>query len=732
MPREETLPTQPVADLQTTELSALLNQLQKAEALAVVMESFSEAESFRASSVEPRWLRNEALYLGVVPQKYWKGTSVPRASTSFTLVADQIEAAAPIIGQALFTQPDWFEVTPKEGTTQQEAKQLRDQLLYQLENPGVDRKKFKSEVEQVIKDVLLKGNGYITIEHNPATRLLTAYYRDARDIYVDPGCTDPLNIEASRYVILRDFKTMEEVRAWRGMPGISLPSDAQLSALAKSASLRRAEFLKQRQANMQGSSLAPGLQLLTANPTGNKLEILTYYSKTQIVMTIGTEWVLFSEKNPYGFFPVVSAVATIVNGQHYGRSIADRQADLQGVIEGLINGHLDELSLAINPPRGQRSGATVTSGSNYIHPGQVINTPDPKRDLNFMVPNGVTQNVFQSVEFLIRSADSRTGYDSAGGKFKPGNANRTLGGMQMQAQGGFTRISVLVEHLENALEQMLHKMVKMTFVTTGENVYLPAKQDESKAYLVNSNVLNKPVNVCIRASSQMLTREKLMAALPTITQFYTAPNFQQGLAESDQKLNWAEMARFIKTATGIDREFEFIVPLSPEEKQARQQPPPEVMMQAQQKQQDIQTRLQLGQMKSQTEIQKAVIAKQPAPPDPSEMLREQQKAQMEREKAAIEVELQQAKLEHEKQMNAMKLQMEQAKMALQAQKAQLDQFTAQSKAQTDLQVNEIKGQQALRQAEIANEQSARHAEESHAAKLKMQEAAGKNTKERSK
>lgn len=737
MALEEPIPVQPEADLTTASIASFLNQFKLATALSVVKQSFFEAEVFRSQNIESRWIRNEALYLGKVPQKYWQGTSVPRSSVSFSLVADQVEAALPMILQALMSQPDWFEVLPKNGTTLPEALQIRDQLLYQLENPGEGNKPFKAELEQIVKDMLVKGNGYVTLEYNPATKYIKPSFRDIRDIYIDPGCSDPLNIDAARFIILRDMKTVDEVRSWRELPSMNVPSDEQLAHLSKSGSQRRAEQLKQQQAQMTGSSETPATQNLIPDAAGNRLEVLTYYSKKQIVMTLGTEWVLFSETNPFGFFPAASCVCTVVNGQHYGQSIADRQADLQGTIAGLINGHLDEVALSINPPRGQGSSASgADASSKYLHPGQVWSLKNPKTDLNFFTPSGVTQNVFQSIDFLIRTGDSRTGFDTAAGKFKPGNANRTLGGMQMQQAGGFTRISLLVQHVEDMLVQMLQKMLRMTSVIAGSGVFMPAKVNDRQSYLVNSSVLGKPVNVCIRASSQMLTRDKLMGILPVITQFYTQPNFQQGLAEADMKLNWPEMFRFVQQATGVEKQFDFVVPLTPEEKQARQQPPPEVLMQAQQAERSDQVRLQLGQMKSQTELQKAAIAKQP---DPSEAMREQQKMNLEREKALMEAELQAQKLEFEAQMQALKLQSEQAKMAIAAQKAQLDQVIAQTKAQTDLRVNELQGfqavqqgEQALQQQEATAAQSNRHAEEAHKTKLKMQEAGPPDSKARSK
>lgn len=737
MAQEAPIPVQPEADLTTASIAAFLNQFNNAMALSVVKQSFFEAEVFRAQNIEARWTRNEALYLGKVPQKTWNGTSVPRSSVSYSLVADQVEAALPMILQALFSQPDWFEVTPKNETTLPEALQIRDQLLYQLENPGEGMKPFKAELEQVVKDMLIKGNGYVTLEYNPATKYIKPSYRDIRDIYIDPGCSDPLNLDAARYVILRDTKTIDEIRSWRNLPKMNMPSDEQLAALARQGSLRRADQLKQQTAQMTGSSETPAMQNLIPDAAGHKLEILTYYSKKQIVVTIGTEWVLFSEENPFGFFPGASCVCAIINGQHYGMSIADRQSDIQGTVAGLINAHLDELALSVNPPRGQGSSATgADASSKSLHPGQVWSLKNPKTDLNFFTPSGATQNVFQSIQFLIQTADARTGFDSAAGKFKPGNANRTLGGMQMQQAGGFTRISLLVQHVEDMLTQMLHKMLRMTSIISGSGVFLPAQAGERQSYLVNSSTLGKPVNVCIRAASQMLTREKLMGILPVITQFYTQPNFQQGLAESDLKINWPEMFRFVQQATGVEKQFEFVVPLTPEEKQARMQPPPEAVMQAQQAERSDNVRLQLGQMKAQTEIQKTVLSKQP---DPTEGFREQQKLEIERQKAEMEAAMQEQKLQFEAQMQAMKLQAEQAKMALAAQKAQLDQIIAQTRAQTDLRVNEIKGEQALRQGEqnlVQQEanaaQATRHAEEAHASKLKMQEAGPPDSKARSK
>lgn len=706
MPEQSPIPQQPYANLEGDPLKLGFDQLEQAYSLALVRETFDQYSSVRHINQEKKWASSDALYFGYLPQRVWEGTNVPRSSWSNQLVYDHVEGSLSIIQQALFAQPEWFDVEADFGSTPQQARQQRAHLNYLLEGNGYDVTSFQTEMELALKDMLLYGNGGVILEYDPVKKRPVVQWLDIHDLYVDPGTPTP-HIDKARSVIRRSRKTVDELLAWEGSPGVRLPTKSQLYGMAANGvPWTTGDQSVQLKESLQGQQYF-GQPDMVSLPADKRIEVLTYYSPTRIIMVLNREWVMYSERNPYECIPMAFAPYSIVAGKWHALSVSDIQERNQRVSEALVNARLDELALIVNPPRVTKASSTYTPSQQRWGPGRSIRAGNPKEDVIFPASQNATANIYAEVDYIDKTADKRSGVSSLGmGVPRPGNANRTASGMQMQLEGGMSRIQVVVKHVEDYLIiPLLHKIIKMLQVHN-QAEFLPG-MDGGQQQIVPAQVLKSKTRFKITAASKMMTRDRLGSMFPVLMQFFVQGPFLGEIQKTGQTLDWNEVFQMLSDATGTGKLYQFIRPLSQQEQQAMNQPPPQV-----------QAQMQMEQQKMQMELQKEQIKKQP---DPQQMQMEQQKAQLEMAKsqqkletdqilAQMKIQMEQMKLEIEKQKAQLKLQLEEAKIQQGARKAQLDTDNA-----------ALQGALKVQQAQVDAEMKSRHNEESHSVKMKQAE-----------
>jgi len=681
LPTQSSAPLVATVDLDQGPLVSFLEGLRNDYALTLVNKTYFLYETFRQQNHEPRWNTNYALWSMWLQQKVWEGTTIARSSLPVGLVFDQIESALPAITQALFSQPDWFQVEAEVGGDPVEAQGIAAHLQYLLDHDKDDYgMTAMNDIEMAIKSMLTLGTGAIGLEWDAARQRPSVSWIDNRDLYLDPGAQVP-GTDYCRSVIRRSTPTVETIQGWKDIPGMKIPEENILWGMANSRRFTTGDQSRQIQASLLGVNYSPGSSDVIPNPTDRQVEVLTYWSKTRIIMILNREWVLFSDKNPYGFIPFNVAPCYTIIGQPYGLGIADAQRSNQLYMEALLNGRLDELSLALHPPRVQKAASTLTPNQQRWRPGAIFRTNSPKDDFIQMLPGGATTNVYEELGYIETMAAKRTGINSMGsGVPTPSNANRTLGGIQAQMSGSSMRLQPIVKHAEDYLiRPLLYKMYRMIQVHTQPDQMLPGRRPEGETVSVSAAAFRKPVQFRILASSQMLTREKLQAVFPVLMQTFMNGQFVQGIAETGKVVDWDVMAKMLQDATGVGRTYTLIRPMNQQEQQAKQQPPPQVIAAQQKSQQDAQLRLQLADKDTQRAMMVAQVDKQQGP---MEMQLEQQKFELEQQKAALDV-----------QMKQLEMQMKAQELEMKHRASVQDMFVKQQQAQTDLQLGAQKAQQ---------------------------------------
>lgn len=725
MPEERQAPQIPELNLEAEPLKLGFEVMEDAYALSTVKQTFWQYEWFRSQNHDPRWNSHDALYTGWVPPKTWEGTTTPRSSLGMPITFSQIETVFPALHQALFAERVWFEVDPEPGVEAKEADDVQAHLKYAIEHPKADYTgSTEVELELAEKQMLQHGNGGGEIVWDSEGSHPRFEWVDLRDIYFDPGCPTP-SVDHNRSIIRRKMMTVQELDDLRKDERMRIPSKPVLMHMARNLNTVIADRTKQTSEALRGIQYNPAQHEGSPLPSERKIEVLIYYSPHKIIWVLNREWIAYNSRNPYGFIPFVFAPCFPVPGRFYAQSYADVIENPQRYIEALYNGRLDELALQLRPPRVRKRGSILTPSQQRWGPGQVSEADDPSKDMAVHYPQGATANVMDDIAYLETMVERLTGANAVNaGVPRPGNANRTATGMNLQSQGGNSRLWPLVKHMEDYLIiPMLYKMYKMVQVHTYPQQQLPAVGQDGKYSQIQAGAFKGQCRFTISASSKMMTREKLAQIVPFIGQYMLNGPFIQSLQAMGQTVDFQVYGKMIQDATGTGDKYQLIRPLNQQEQQAKQAPNPQVVADQQKSQAELQTRQQLMQTKVQGELQKAQIMKAP---DPGEAQAQQQQNQADMMKSMVQmaIEKQKAQLDQQKSQHKMLIdhQTAQQKMAHERQAAQQKMFSdavmthqqlqaSRQQASHDLALQQAQGQQKMQQDQVASQQKVQQSQE---------------------
>jgi hypothetical protein len=696
-----------VIDFESGPLKLPGQQIDTTYALNLVQQTFNVYETFRTQNHDRRWTGHDSLYSAWLPQKYWTGTPTPRASWSYPIVFDQIEAALPVLMQSIFSGQDYFQVQSENSSSQQEARDVHDHMDYILEHGKYDGGSTpRTEMKLAAKSQLLYGNGGVALEWDHKKNIPTISWVDIRDFYVDPGLTTP-NIDESRSIIRKKLFTVAELEAMRDDPRITLPETSVLNWMAANRLTTFGDQTKRMQESFRGVSYTPGITDWVPAPSEKFIECLMYYSKDRIIWVLNRASVIYNDVNPYGFIPFSFAPCYIFPGRFYAMSIGDVQEANQRYLESLFNARLDELSLSIHPPRVTKRGSLMTPAQQRWSPGQVYQVDDPQKDIQMLMPTGATANVYSELQFIETAAEKRTGVNGIGqGVPRGGNINRTATGVQAQQTGTASRMQELVSNFEDyLLLPSLYKMFRMIGIHTVPGQQLPATDADGTQRTISADSFRYPMKFRMLAASRMITRDKLMQVYPFLTQALFQGPVMQALHQLGQTVDFNELTDMLQAATGTAKLYKLIRPLNDQEKQQRDQ---DAKQQQDQAEKDGQLRLQLGQMKAQTEqqttqmrvqgeLQKTQIQQQPKPPSQDDIVKAQAQQQILQQKAQYEQAAAQLNLQTEQQ----KMQAAAVKAEFEAQQKQQDLAFKRAESQHKLATQQQTSQLGLQQQAAA-------------------------------
>jgi hypothetical protein len=593
-------------------------------ALKIAKSDFETAEAYRTQNIDPRLSIADQLYLAWNPPKMWEGTRIPRSNVGIFTCFEQIESLLPKLMTSIFADyPKWFMCSGRLGTSPEEARNVQDLMIAQMENLNMHGISTIREVfRRCFKDAFVYGNGvaelcwlsqtvkrnYTYREAKPETKRLEIpgmgmieiptgrirrriktvpiieeieqpFLRNIRpqDFYIDPNCPSPI-VSDAHYCCSRRLMAIDEIMAYDGTEGFDIPDNDTLIALTKTKPVAQGDYTKSQTEAMRQMWWQPQNDT-SADAAGKKLEVIEYTTKDHKVWMLNRQRVIYNEPNPYGFINYYDFFYCDIPGRYYGFAVTDVLEGEQRVQTSIINARLDELALSIYKPIVKKRGGSQPAYQYKTRPGQVIEVENPREDIVFPPSTNCTQDAYIEVQASDNRAQKITGGSdlailgtpSSGGN----SANRTATGVGAQVQAVGSRIQYQVENNEDTvIEQVLSDWhtLNCRFLDPEKAVQFLGQAGEA-IMLDPLKIMNSRVKMGMRASTKMASRTALVQSMPMILQTLMNPALMQELSKEGKAINWTEIERMLfdmmayRSAEGIFRD------MSDEEKQALNQPP---------------------------------------------------------------------------------------------------------------------------------------------------------------
>lgn len=615
-------------------------------ALKVVRDDFSSAESDRTMNHDARWRNASELYLAWAAGKTWEGTKVPRANIPVFLAFKQIESLMPRIMGTIFGDDPWAEADPEEGTTPEEARLVRDLILKQFDDAGG-----RSHIRRAAKSALILGNGiveagweygtekkvrwapfwipqYKTVRHPlfGTARFPTGEFKrktkqieieetiskpflryvSLKDFYIDLNCESP-SVQDARFAVVRRKMSIDTLLSFADEDGFTIPSKDELIELARKTQTTQGELSKQAAEAYRGISWNPA-QETSVDPASTRLEVLAYATKERVVWLLNREKVIYNRANDYGMIPYFNAFYVDVLDRFYGLALTDVVEGDQRLSRALIEARVDEISLGIHRARIKRQGINIPAYQMKRRPGQVIEAANPKEDIVTEDVLNISQPFYLEVSAAEMRSQQTTGVSDLammGGIPSEGNAaSRTATGVNVQANASGSRQTYVIENQEyEFLEPILNFLLAMNHKFRDPDKGIPFRGQMLDPVMV----MNSQVRFRMRAAARSRSRTSLQQALPLIMQAVLHPGLQGEMSKLGQKLNVQELSRMIMDATDQKSRDSIWIEMTPEERQALNQPPPAEMLRMQMQRERIAGAAENTETKSMSDLFKEII-----------------------------------------------------------------------------------------------------------------------------
>ncbi len=546
-------------------------------ALKRVKRNFEHAENYVRLNHAWRWGNADELYLGWMQQKYWEGTKIPRSSLPVYLTFEHIESALPQDIQALFGEPQWFDMRPYPVTTAQESAAIHELLLAQ--NRGLNNGTGIREIfRKTCKSARLYGNGIIyqgwkrgteqklvtidqlvperqtlnipgfgaipvptgkmlrQVQHVPQSIEINEpilEYVSLRDFFIDPNCPSPLPWEAN-YCIRRKLVPIKLIAQLSGQPGFNIPDLPFLLAMA---------IGKEHSQSDQARHVGEAMRDATYNPTDDysvsgedkRIEVLEYWTSDRLVWLIGRKYVAYNVPNPYGWIPFLNISYADVLDRFYALGMTDILEPEQRLQQSIINARVDELSLMIHPPAKKRRGVPILLSQLRRRPGLVAEMEDPETDLIWEEPRNVTAQAYVEVAASEQRSQRRDGITEMGAMGTPGagsSINRTATGINTLAGATKFRIGYFIENVqENVIVPMLvHQLELNQRFNTQKDIVEVLGQEGQAIQLSSDSLMRAKIRFEMRAANKATSRSAVMQILPLLIQSALNPEMQRQLA----------------------------------------------------------------------------------------------------------------------------------------------------------------------------------------------------------
>lgn len=565
-----------------------------AEDLHQVLEVY---QAHKESQWVPYLEKCDQYYIGFRHNLVWPGTNNKRSNIKLHVAADISETMYSSIVHTLFYSggENFFDtVSENIETAQHQTDRLRFLLHAPIDLAG--RSSFWG-MKRAVRYILRYGIGFLSIRYDGSLERPKVVPISPYDLIWSP--TTGSFIDDSPKIFHRFFRSIKELLALQGRPGYRIPSKAVLEAMYAEGAEARMNNSDQakRDAIAEEMDHSIGQQLID-EPSEKRLEVFRVSTATHLywIIVAGQRQELIYaapnrlETQPYTagvFRPLLHgfggvSLIKLLSGEH----------DLQQII---TNSMLDGIDLSITPPTRQAPGTDKQikwgPGMSFIGNNEKLNAPVAAPPF----PPEAAQVYMESRQRMNRIAG--TNEMAITGQARPGNANRTLGGMQLQDAAREQRSFGIIEEIESGL--VVPTLLKMSLLdrsTASPGRALPALNSDREMNTVQPEQLPQQLHIEVRGATRMVGIARMTAVMEPMLRYVFNPQIQQEAMKVGQTIDFLQVDKFVGEALGTDRKFRFFRQATQEEAQMSQQG------ELQKAQIQAQSRAQSDQMRAKTQL----------------------------------------------------------------------------------------------------------------------------------
>jgi|HubBroStandDraft_6_1064221.scaffolds.fasta_scaffold00605_22 hypothetical protein len=572
----------------------------------LVLKDLNRAEYYLlAKGMSVEWDADDRLYLFRVPQGFWEGSSVPRASLGVPLIYEHIESLMPQVMSALFADQPPFEIIARARTKQDVARAAKELINYQLDQMG-----FREELRKCIKELMVYGTCYMRLGWRRYKKPVRKRVRrgvpkvamvnnvpvktyekgdgkwmmktemvqvnepfcesvHVRYIIPDPKLRCP-DVRKSQFLIHREYMGVEALeRAFRTVPGNLLPDTETLKSYfdqpkesperslleGRSTTSVMNTGISSLDLNMEFKAM-PRYQESTADPNKEQLEVIEYWNSTSHYVLLNRKLVIINEQNSFNEICYRSCCFTDVLDSFFGIGLARLLKGEQRLQQGVINGRLDDLSLRLSGSFIRVRGSNTPAQQLRLRPGGIMDT-DNADGIKMIEYPPALMDAFTEVEASDARAQRRSGANeliTQGGQQGPSSITRTATGMNALSAGVGARLGYLIDFISDlifvpTLEFIQECNSKWLDEETISSILTDELAHDYQGDMLD--VVNAKIKFRMLASAKAKARQALAQNMMPMLQIFQQQAVQEAMQLQGVTVDWLEIAQAIADISEI-------------------------------------------------------------------------------------------------------------------------------------------------------------------------------------
>lgn len=658
-PADEITPDDAEIDLETR-----IAMYKDQAAVKMVLDDANQADNFLNINNWPAgWTDADTILQSPTTTSAFSSQNSQANVPKYTL-SNHLSAIVPKILQSVFYEDPPFLLRPRPAVGQDIVRAKTAIASYQL-----DDMKFEEEAEALLEQQALFGTciakwgwteykeNYLTYKRKSGKKKITEStgrsievdtpdsddfeevlvdhlisrpwikFCDIRTVLVDPGCRRG-DIRKAKWVIWRDYPTFEDLDKLRDVEGYTIPAEDLLKQIFMRdiTSPGMDNISMTIPEGMRGyiQHALPRNYKTSADPLQNGLEILERWDKDKIIVILrykAHSILIRNEENPYKKIPFYSANWRNVPDNFYGQGLGLLVGSEQLVEQSITNLSLDLLAYGLQPTAVRTKGFNVPTQQTRWKQGGIIDvdSDDVRKGFGFLTMPPVPSEAWQFINQAKSDAAASSGSNEI-----VGQGNSQAGAHSTGMRSG-TGAAAVVAANASRLDGPSGRFVRQIFapwlyqMDELNNRYLPTEvlREVLGNEIGKDPTTNKPFDVDhmdfrkaqidfeVLAGAKLGAKKEMAQFLPIMLQTFNNPTFTQSLADSGQKWDALAIFKTFCDAAGWKFSQNFVVPMTPQEKQMHAQNTPAALQQ-QKLQAASQSQLQQFQQEQTLEDQKAL------------------------------------------------------------------------------------------------------------------------------